>query len=241
MKKKVILTLVIIGLAGGVAWKAYNAAHFLYAGTLEATEVDISPQVTGRIAALDVKEGDAVTQDQTLIELACEDVKLSAQQAERDFKRGENLRHSGSIPQETFEKLKYQNDQAQLAAHWCTIKSPLNGTVLDKYHEPGELVNPSMKLLTLANLSEVWAYLYVPQPLLAKLSLNMELEGTLPEMNGRTFRGRISHIRDEAEFTPKNVQTRDERTRLVYGVKVSFPNSDLTLKPGMTIEVKLPK
>lgn len=241
MKKKIVIAAAALVVAGAIGWKIYKNAHFLYAGTIEATEVDLSPQVTGRIGAVLVKEGDAVAKDQVLVELACEDIKLSAAQAERDFRRADNLRRSGSIPQESYEKLQYQRDEAVLRANWCTIKSPLAGTVLDKYHEPGELVNPAMKLLTLADLNEVWAYLYVPQPMLAKLSLNMEVEGVLPEMKGRTFKGRVSHLRDEAEFTPKNVQTRDERTRLVYGVKVSFPNSDLTLKPGMTIEVKLPK
>ncbi len=61
----------------------------------------------------------------------------------------------------------------------------------------------------------------------------------LPEMPGRFFPGRIAMIRKEAEFTPKNVQTRNERARLVYGVKILFPNPEETLKPGMTIEVKL--
>src|SRR5213078_2046394 len=100
MKKKVILVLAILALAAGVGWKVYKYANFYYAGTIEATEVDISPQVTSRIAAVTVKEGDAVTKDQTLVELACEDLKLAADQADRDFHRAENLRRSGSIPQE---------------------------------------------------------------------------------------------------------------------------------------------
>ena len=57
----------------------------------------------------------------------------------------------------------------------------------------------------------------------------------------KPFDGQIISIRNEAEFTPKNVQTRDERTRLVYGVKVQFQNPTRILKPGMTIEVKLPE
>jgi HlyD family secretion protein len=60
-------------------------------------------------------------------------------------------------------------------------------------------------------------------------------------MPEKKFPGTIALIRDEAEFTPKNVQTRSERTRLVYGVKLVFPNPEGILKPGMTIEVKLPE
>jgi len=56
----------------------------------------------------------------------------------------------------------------------------------------------------------------------------------------RKLTGRVTHINSEAEFTPKNVQTRQERTRLVFGVKISFDNKDGLLKPGMTIEMDLP-
>ena len=93
----------------------------------------------------------------------------------------------------------------------------------------------------MADLSEVWAYIYVPHDLLARLSAGMEVKGFLPEAGDREFPGRISVIHSEAEFTPKNVQTRKERTRLVFAVKVSFPNPGETLKPGMTVEVALPE
>ena len=127
-----------------------------------------------------------------------------------------------------------------LKVQWCTVKSPVSGRLLYSYREEGELVAPGTKLATVADLSEVWAYIYVPHDLLAKLKPGMEISGFLPEAGGKELPGRISVIYSEAEFTPKNVQTRKERTRLVFAVKVSFPNPDETLKPGMTIEVKLP-
>jgi len=115
--------------------------------------------------------------------------------------------------------------------------------VLSRYHEPGEWVNPGAKLLTMANIKDIWAYIYVPQPAVAKLRPGQKLTGFLPEMNMRAFQGTILKINDEAEFTPKNVQTRAERERLVFGVKVSFlgSNDEEVLKPGMTIEIALPK
>lgn len=120
---------------------------------------------------------------------------------------------------------------------------PLDGKVLTRYHEPGEWMQPGTKILTLANIQDIWAFIYVPQPEVAKLSYGMKLKGYIPELNDRMFEGRIIKISDEAEFTPKNVQTREERQRLVYGIKVSFlgVNQDEILKPGMTIEVELPK
>jgi HlyD family secretion protein len=103
------------------------------------------------------------------------------------------------------------------------------------------MVDPATRLFTLADLSQPYAYVYVPQPKIAGLSLGAKVTGYLPEMRMKEFAGTIVQIGDEAEFTPKNVQTRDERTRLVYAVKVEFANPQEVLKPGMSIEVKLPE
>jgi HlyD family secretion protein len=240
MKKRLMIAAAVAA-AGFLIWRIAFQRPFLYAGTIEATEVDISPQVAGVISDVAVREGDPVKKDQVIVSIAGEDIRLAADIAEKDFRRAEKLRANGSMPEESFERLRYRRDDAVLKASWCTLKSPLDGVVLDRYHEPGELVNPSMKLLTLADMSEVWAYVYVPQPVASKLSIGQAVEAIVPEIKGRSFSGKIVHIRDQAEFTPKNVQTREERTRLVYGAKIAFPNSDRTLKPGMTVEVKLPE
>jgi len=104
-------------------------------------------------------------------------------------------------------------------------------------------VNPGTKLLTLANTRDIWTFIYVPQPAVSRIHVGMKLKGRLPELNDREFDGTVVKINDEAEFTPKNVQTRSERERLVFGVKISFlgANENEVLKPGMTIEVALPK
>ena len=141
------------------------------------------------------------------------------------------------------DQISNKKEDSDIRVDWCTIKSPIDGTVLSRYHEPGEWVTPGVKLLTLANIKDIWAYIYVPQPEVAKLLPGEKLTGYLPEMGMRAFQGTILKINDEAEFTPKNVQTRAERERLVFGVKVSFlgSNDEEVLKPGMTIEIALPK
>lgn len=240
MKKKIPLIL-ILAVSGCVLWKFARQSRFLYAGTVEATYVDLSPQVTTTIASIEVREGDPVKKGDVVVRLTGEELKLAANIAERDFQRAVKLHSSGSMPQESFDRLRFKRDDALLRVSWCTLTSPIDGTVIDRYHEPGELVNPSMKLLTLADLTNIYAYVYVPQPVLAKIKLGQDVKGFIPELDMKELSGRINHIRDEAEFTPKNVQTREERTRLVYGIKISFPNADLLLKPGMTVEVDLPE
>lgn len=237
--RKIAIPAVIVLVLALVLWKIFGGG-FLYAGTVEATEVDVSARVSSVIDKLEVAEGDTVAKGQGLVRLACEDIRLSADLAESNYKRAVELFQSGSLSKAEFDRTRYQREDASVRRSWCVVKSPIPGVVLDVYHEAGELVGPGTKLCTVADLSEVWTYIYVAQPLLAKIKPGMEVRGSLPEMNRKIFTGRIARIREEAEFTPRNVQTREERTRLVYGVKVAFPNPEGILKPGMTIEVWLP-
>jgi len=241
MKKKII-PLALLAVAGSIIFlKIKTSRDFRYSGTIEATETDLSARINGVIDSYGAREGEPVSKGGLITAIECADVRLAAALAAEDFKRAEELYKGGSLSKENYDRLKYKRDDSALKADWCTVKSPVSGRLLYSYREKGELVAPGTKLATVADLSEVWAYIYVPHDLLVKLHQGMEVKGLLPEAGDKEFAGRISVIYPEAEFTPKNVQTRKERTRLVFAVKVSFPNPDEALKPGMTIEVKLPE
>ncbi|HAF94977.1 MAG: hypothetical protein A2X34_07255 [Elusimicrobia bacterium GWC2_51_8] len=241
MKKKMILLIIIAAVLTAVYLKTRSAGDFRYSGTLEATEVDLSSRISGVISRYAVEEGEQVKKDALVAALECEDLRLAADIAAKDYERAVELYAAGSMSKENSDRLKYKRDDSALKAGWCTIKSPVAGRVLYTFRENGELVAPGVKIATVADLSSVWAYIYVPHDLIVKIKPGMELKGILSELPDREFAGRISVINEEAEFTPKNVQTARERTRLVFGVKVTFPNEDGILKPGMTIEVKLPE
>ena len=241
MKKKIIPLLLLIVIGSVVFFKVKNGRAFRYSGTIEATETDLSARISGVIESYGAREGDPVKLGAVLTSIDCGDLRLAAGIAVEDFKRAEELYKGGSLSKENYDRLKYKRDDSALKVDWCSVKSPVNGRLLYSYREKGELVGPGTKLATVADLSEVWAYIYVPHDMLAKIKQGMEVKGLLPEAGDKEFTGRISVIYSEAEFTPKNVQTRKERTRLVFAVKVSFPNPDETLKPGMTIEIKLPE
>ena len=241
---KVIFILSAAAIVIAVAVKfIFFRGEFLYAGTLEATKVDLSARISSSISTVRVQEGDHVSEKQELVALACEDIKVASTLANEVYHRTVGLYRAGTSSQDIMDQVKNRKDDADVRLSWCTVKSPITGTVLSRYHEPGELVNPGTKLLTLANIRDIWAFIYVPQPDVSKLKVGMTLKGYLPELNNREFDGKIIKVNDEAEFTPKNVQTRSERERLVFGVKVSFlgANEQEVLKPGMTIEVKLPQ
>ena len=241
MKKKII-PLVVLVVAGSVIFlKVKSGRDFRYSGAIEATETDLSARISGVIESYGAREGDPVKKGALITSIDCDDLRLAAGIAAEDFKRAEELYNGGSVSKENHDRLKYKRDDSALKVQWCSVKSPVSGRLLYSYREKGELVAPGVKLATVADLSEVWAYIYVPHDMLAKLKPGMEVKGFLPEAGDKEFIGRISVIYPEAEFTPKNVQTRKERTRLVFAVKVSFANPDETLKPGMTVEVRLPE
>jgi HlyD family secretion protein len=218
-------------------WSAHHA--FRYAGTVEATEVSLSPRIPAAIESVSVSEGDVVKKGQSLLTLDCSSYKLAADLAARDFARTERLFKEGSSPQEAYDRSRNKRDDTALQVSWCSIASPIDGTVLARLHEPGEWAATGTKILTLADLGAVFAYFYVPQTALFKLKPGQDVDVFLPETGAAARKGRIAFIRPEAEFTPKNVQTREERTRLVYGVKVLLENADVALKPGMPVEAAL--
>jgi HlyD family secretion protein len=241
---KIIIIAVIISVIAVISIKYFLFRdEFLYAGTLEATKVDLSAQVSSDIRSVDVQEGDHVEENQSLIELSCDDIKVDAELARVNFRRTAELLKVRTASQSAMDDARNKKDDAEVRLMWCSVNSPISGIVLNRYHEPGEWVTPGTKLLTLANIRDIWAYIYVPQPKVSRLKAGMKLRGILPELNNREFEGKIFKINDEAEFTPKNVQTRAERERLVFGVKVSFlgANEQEILKPGMTIAIQLPK
>lgn len=240
MKMRISIIIAVLAVAGIVAFVAGRRSEFLYAGTVEATTVELSSRLMAVISQVKVNEGDEVKAGDVLVKLSGDDVQIAADQAERDYKRAAQLLSSGSIDKASYDLIKYKRDDANLRLSWCSVYSPIVGTVITRYHEPGEMVSPGTKLLMLEDLSKVWAYIYVAHDTLVKLKVGMPVNGVVGESNTKTIPGAIIKINEEAEFTPKNVQTRKERTRLVYGIKISFDNLDKFLKPGMTVEIKLP-
>ena len=241
MKKKIIPLVILAAIGSVIFMKVKTGRDFRYSGTIEATETDLSSRISGVIAAFGAREGDTVKNGAVLCSIDCADLRLAAGIADQAFRRAGELYRGGSLSKESYDRLQYKRDDSALKVEWCSVRSPVSGRLLYSYRQKGELVGPGTKLVTVADLAEVWAYVYVPHDLLVKLKAGMEVKGFLPEAGDAQFPGRISVIYSEAEFTPKNVQTRKERTRLVFAVKVSFPNPDEALKPGMTIEVKLPE
>lgn len=240
MKKTILVSAVILFVLTGTCLIFWRHTPFAYSGVVEAVEVDVPVRLGDTLETLSVEEGDAVTRGQVIARLECKDTALKASIAQKEYNRAAALLKTTAGSRENYDLKKHQYDQAALYQTWCDVTSPLTGKVLYKYYEAGEFVPAGRKLVTVADMNDMDVWVYVEHNLLAKLAPGMAVKGYLPE-TGQTYDGVILSISDEAEFTPKNVQTRRERERLVYGVKTRFKNDARhTLKPGMTLEVSFP-
>jgi HlyD family secretion protein len=119
------------------------------------------------------------------------------------------------------------------------ISAPRAGTVTVCAHEEGEYVTPGTPLFTIADLSRVHLTIYIQEPELARIKLRQTAAVSVDGIPDETFTGTITRIAEEAEFTPKNVQTRDARAQLVYAVEISINNTDGIFKIGMPADAEL--
>lgn len=129
---------------------------------------------------------------------------------------------------------------AELDLARCQLFAPAAGRVLSKSREPGEIVEPGTPIVTLGDLSRPWVNVYVGERDLGKVRLGMAAQVTVDSYPDEPFTGKVTFIAERAEFTPKNIQTPDERVKLVYRVKVEVEPRDEALKPGMPADTVLP-
>ncbi len=370
----VLLVVAALAVGGPFALRILNsggAPAILVTGNMEATQVDVSAKIAGRVLSLRVREGDRVTEGQLLVRLDDAELKAEVERAEaalksaeaqlrdllagarreeieearatadraqsqlndllagsrreeieqareavrsaeatrvwteRDFKRAQELfakeliamqevdrvrqAYEVAVAQERSARANLQlveagprRDQieaarAQLKAArdhldlllagprpWqveaargqvtqaraaldlagsrlreATIVSPINGVVLRKNLEAGEMANPGVSILTLVDPTDLWLRAYVPETDIGRIKVGMAARITIDAYKDRTFTGKITEIASEAEFTPKNIQTKKERINLVFRIKIAVDNPEGFLKPGMPADADI--
>lgn len=126
-------------------------------------------------------------------------------------------------------KLNYQDHN---------VYSPINGVVLTKNFEAGEYVGVGNSLFTLGDLSDCWVKIYIPSTEIGKVKLKEEVKVFVDAYPERVFVGRVKEISEKAEFTPRQSITKNERTNMVFAVKIAVENTEGILKPGMPMDVR---
>ena len=236
-------------------------------GTVEVTEVDAGFKVPGRIQTLYIEEGRFVKKGDKIAALdsaelesvvnqgraAVRNAEAQYDKTKRDLERYETLFAQEVISPQQMDAAKTAADVAssQLALSRAALRTaevrlrdavilaPLSGVALRKNVEEGETVAAGVPVVTIGDLDKPWVKVYVKENQLGLVKLGQKVEVTVDSFPGKNYEGEITFISSDAEFTPKNVQTREERVKLVFGVKVSVKNENNELKPGMPADVKI--
>jgi multidrug resistance efflux pump len=208
--------LALLAVALGRGWLAPAPVGPLTAmGSLEATEVIISAEVSARIREITVDEGQPVHAGDVLVRL------------------------DDTLPQLQY-RLGAAADQrllqVQLEKH--TLTAPRAGVVLRRSAEPGEVALAGLPLLVVADLTRLELTVYVLQRDLSRVYVGQPIELEAEALPGASFAGTVRSVADRAEFTPRNTQTARDRLNLVFAVKAQVPNPDRRLKPGMSVAVR---
>jgi HlyD family secretion protein len=128
---------------------------------------------------------------------------------------------------------------AAINLDYTLLRAPFGGTVISRNVEPGEVVTSGREVLTLADLSTVHLKIFVDEQSLGKVKIGQKAEVRTDTFPDKIYKGRVSFISPQGEFTPKIIQTHKERVKLVYRVKISIPNPEGELKTGMPADAWL--
>ncbi len=139
----------------------------------------------------------------------------------------------------TVAQAQSEVDHADALLGQMVLVAPFDGVVTLRHREPGEVVGAGMPVITIINPAERWIRVYVPQDLVGRIRIGQPVTFLTDGFPGRTFAGEVTSIATEAEFTPRNVQTREERVKLVHAVRVRvLADEALDVKPGLSADVR---
>jgi HlyD family secretion protein len=325
-----VALLIGVGLLVYLGQKNNREKGLFYSGIIEATQANLSFQVPGRVAQVNVQEGQSVTKDQIIAELDraefesryaqakanldraqktkqqletvldisrktlpsevaratanVKSVKDTLKDAEKNDKRFEDLFRNGVITEKERDSMKLNYDvaksrlaesesvlklaqgnltridaakqdievataqinsisaslnQASIQLAYTQLKSPIDGIITSRNIEPGETVNSGREVLTVSDLSRVDLKIFVDETEIGKVKPGQKVDVKVDTFPGKTYTGTVSFISPEGEFTPKIIQTKKERVKLVYLVKVSIANPNFELKSGMPADAWL--
>lgn len=243
-----LAVLLVLALAlGGVWWltersRAERAVVLGGSGIVEATEVDVGTEQPGRIAAMWVREGQGVRRGQILAVMDTAILRQQVRVAEAGVRAAlANLNAAaddGDDAEVRIARAQLDQARAQLAIARAqlaeaTVRSPLAGVVLDVALKRGEIASAGQTLLRLADLTRLKLVVFVPEPLIGRVKVGSTAAVSVDAFPGRSFEATVTEVAEQAEFTPTSVQTKEQRTKLVYAVTLRLADPEHLLRPGM--------
>ena len=253
MRKRVaiIVAVLLVVAAGVTAWyllsgSGSSAQALSGSGTVEAPEVSIAPLVSGTIVDAPAVEGEQVKKGDVLFRIDDSVMKLQVVQAQAGVDAAKAARDQAKKDKKKASEIaaaQAQLDQAtaglelaRLQLSYCTVTAPVDGVVLSKALDAGGTASPGKTLATVGRLDELTVTVYVAENEIGRVKVGQKATLTTDSTTA-TFACAVTTVASEAEFTPAQVETKDQRVKLVYAVKLSVTDPTGTLKPGMPADV----
>ncbi len=216
---------------GTVSEKEWDAVRLRYETTLKEYE-------RSREAYDLAKEGSRVETIRTA-EARLAEAQAILKQARSNLPRIDAARKEVGAASANVAAVRAAADQVSIQLDYALLKAPGPGVITSRNAEPGEVVTPGREVLTLSQLATVDLKIFVDETEIGKVKPGQKVEVRVDTFPSKIFMGTVTFISTEGEFTPKIIQTKKERVKLVYLVKVSLPNPGLELKSGMPADAWL--
>jgi len=257
----VVIALIVAYLTFNSVAGFINRDKIFASGTIEAIETDVATKVPGRVISFSADEGDPLQKGAVIASLESSElyatfkqtvaVEKSAQiryeNAKRNYNRAKTLRSKNMISDQDYDAVTSNYEAAEsefnrasasravaeISYNEANIRAPISGTILTRVVEVGDLLSPYSTVVTMADLSGLEMMLYVSEARYGRVKLGDAVSVMVDSYPGKKFPGKVKNISNKAEFTPKNIQTKEERVTQVFGIKIEIPNPDNKLKPGM--------
>lgn len=255
--KKLIAVMVVLALAAGgyFAWRIYGSgvggddSVLGGSGTIEAEQIAITPQTAGRVISAPAHEGALVKKgavlykvDDALLRLQVEQAKAAVTAAQSNHANVKNDDDSSSADiaaaKAQLDQAKVALEMAQVQQGYATITSPIDGVLSSISVKSGENAVPGSTLAVVSDIANLTVTIYIPEDRIGEVDLGRSGKLTT-DSTDREYAAEVVFVASEAEFTPASVETKDQRVKLVYQVKLALKDADTALKPGMPADVVL--
>jgi HlyD family secretion protein len=251
----VIAAIVVIAVAGYFVWNyfsnaASSAAALGGSGSIEAVQISITPQASGRIVSAPEQEGVAVKKgdvlyrlDSSLADLQVSQAQagVSAAQANYDqvLAKRSSKKADKAAAKAQLDQAKAALKMAQVQAGYASITSPMDGVLTNLAARAGENALPGSTLAVVSDPTSLTVTIYGAESQIGLVKVGQTGTLTTDSTTGKTYRAQVVFVGAQAEFTPASIETKEQRVKLVYQVKLRITDADASLKAGMPADVVL--
>ena len=256
-RRRIVIVIVLVAVVAALGWwlwttygargTAVNGLGTL-TGSVEADESQVSSVMAGRIVSSSATEGVRVAKGQALFKLDDSILVLQVDQAEAGvraaraaLKQAKDDELSDAEIAAAQARVDQANDalsMAKVQLGYATIAAPSAGVITAIAGNPGENASPGRALATVSDLERLYVSVYVPETEIGQVALGQKATITA-DSSADSFAGHVEFVANQAEFTPSNIETKEQRVKLVYEVRVRIEDAGTVLKPGMPVDVIL--